>query len=55
VAFWYIGPAHHTASIDFLATTDAAVQAGTPVFFAAAAAALVAAALAGRWRQIAGA
>ncbi len=55
VAFWYIGPAHHTASIDFLATTDAAIQAGTPVFFAVAGAALAAAALAGRWRQIAGA
>jgi hypothetical protein len=52
VAFWYLGPVHHTASIDFLATTDKAVSAGTPVVFAIAAAALFMLALGGRWRQI---
>ena len=52
VAFWYIGPAHHTPSIDFLATTDRAVSAGTPVVFAVAAAVLFMLALGGRWRQI---
>jgi hypothetical protein len=52
VAFWYIGPAHHTASIDFLATTDAAVSAGSPIVFAAAAAVLFIATLGGRRRQI---
>lgn len=55
VAFWYIGPAHHTASIDFLATTDRAVAAGTPWVFALAGAALCGTALGGRWRQIRGA
>lgn len=52
VALWYIGPAHHTPSIDFLATTDKAVAAGTPVAFAIAAAVLFVLALGGRWRQI---
>ena len=52
VAFWYIGPAHHTPSIDFLATTDKAVAAGTPVAFAIAAVVLFMLALGGRWRQI---
>jgi hypothetical protein len=52
VAFWYIGPAHHTPSIDFMATTDRTVAAGTPVAFAIAAAMLCLLALVGRWRQI---
>jgi hypothetical protein len=52
VAFWYIGPAHHTPAIDFLATTDKAVSAGTPVVFAIAAALLFMLALGGRLRQI---
>lgn len=52
VAFWYIGPAHHTASIDFLATTDQAVYAGTPLVFAVVGALLFIAALGGRWRQM---
>jgi hypothetical protein len=52
VAFWYIGPAHHTTSIDFLATTDSAVSAGTPVVFAVAGGVLLIAAFGGRWRQI---
>jgi hypothetical protein len=53
VALWYIGPAHHTPSIDFQATTDAAVSAGSPAVFAAAGLLLFIAALGGRWRQIA--
>jgi hypothetical protein len=52
VAFWYIGPAHHTPAIDFLASTDKAVSAGTPVVFAIAAALLFMLALGGRLRQI---
>jgi hypothetical protein len=52
VAFWYLGPAHHTPSIDFMATTDKAAAAGTPVAFAIAAAVLFLLALGGRWRQI---
>ncbi len=52
VAFWYIGPLHHTPSIDFLVTTDAAVSAGAPATFALAGVILFAAALGGRWRQI---
>jgi hypothetical protein len=55
VAFWYIGPANHTPSIDFLATTDAAVSAGTPVVFTIAGVVLFIVALGGRWRQITGA
>jgi hypothetical protein len=51
-AFWYIGPLHHSPSIDFLATTDAAAAAGTPLLFAVLGAALFLAAMAGRWRQI---
>lgn len=53
VALWYIGPAHHTPSIDFQATTDAAVALGSPAAFAAAGLILFFAALAGRWRKIA--
>jgi hypothetical protein len=52
VAFWYLGPAHHTPSIDFMATTDKAAAAGTPVAFAIAAAVLFMLAIGGRWRQI---
>ncbi|HTY59652.1 MAG TPA: hypothetical protein VMF59_12595 [Bacteroidota bacterium] len=52
VAFWYIGPLHHTISIDFLSTTDAASAAGTPVLFAVLGCGLLLAALGGRWRQI---
>jgi hypothetical protein len=52
VAFWYVGPAHHTPPIDFMATTDKAVAAGTPVVFGIAAAVLVVVAFGGRWRQI---
>ncbi len=52
VAFWYIGPVHHMPSIDFLATTDIAVAAGTPVAFAIAGAVLLTLAFGGRWRQI---
>ena len=53
VAFWYIGPAHHTPSIDFQATTDAAVSAGSPAVFAVAGVLLFIAALGRRWKQIA--
>jgi len=52
VAFWYLGPAHHTPSIDFMATTDKAAAAGAPVAFAIAAAVLLMIAFGGRWRQI---
>jgi len=52
VAFWYIGPAHHTPSIDFFATTDMAVSAGTPVVFAVSAVVLFMLAFGGRRRQI---
>ena len=52
VAFWYIGPAHHTSSIDFLATTNGAITSGTPLVFALAGAALFALAIGGRRRQI---
>ncbi|HXX63650.1 MAG TPA: hypothetical protein VEO56_07600 [Bacteroidota bacterium] len=52
LAFWYIGPAHHTVSVDFLSTTDQAVSAGTPLVFAVAGILLFIAALGGRWRQI---
>jgi len=55
VAFWYIGPLHHASSIDFLATTDAAVRAGTPAAAAIAGGALFMAALGGRWWKIASA
>jgi hypothetical protein len=51
-AFWYVGPIHHTPSIDFLGTTDLAVSAGTPVVFTLAGTALILAALGGRRRQI---
>jgi hypothetical protein len=52
VAFWYIGPLHHIPAIDFLATTDAAVSAGTPVAFTIAGIVLLLAAFGGRWRQV---
>ena len=52
VALWYIGPAHHMPSIDFMATTDKALAAGAPAAFAIAAAVLCILALGGRWRQI---
>ena len=52
VAFWYIGPVLHTPSIDFLATTDLAISAGTPVVFAVAGAVFLIMAFGGRWRQI---
>lgn len=52
VAFWYIGPLHHIAGIDFLATTDAAEQAGTPLAFTIAGIVLLVAAFGGRWRQV---
>ena len=52
VAFWYIGPLHHIPAMDFLATTDAAVSAGTPLAFTIAGIVLLAAACAGRWRQV---
>jgi hypothetical protein len=52
VALWYIGPLHHTPSIDFLATTEAATAHGTPVVFAALGVAFFLAAIGGRWRQI---
>jgi hypothetical protein len=52
VALWYLGPVHHTQSIDFIATTDRAVSAGTPVSFAVAAVVLFMLALGGRRRQI---
>jgi hypothetical protein len=52
VAFWYIGPVHHTVSIDFMATTDAAVSTGTPAVFAVAGVVLFMLALGGRRRQI---
>jgi hypothetical protein len=52
VAFWYIGPLHHIPAIDFLATTDAAVSAGTPIAFTIAGIVLLLAAFGGRWRQV---
>ena len=49
---WYIGPAQPTRELDFMGASPAAVASGVPFYYLAATAALLAAAVAGRRRQI---
>lgn len=49
---WYLGPINHQPSLDFMATTDAAVAARSPVALLVVAGALFGAALLGRRRQL---
>ena len=49
---WYIGPAQPTRELDFIGASPAAVASGIPLYYLAAAAALLAVAVVGRRRQI---
>jgi hypothetical protein len=49
---WYIGPAQPTPGLDFMGVSPVAVASGVPLYYLAATAALLAAAFAGRRRQI---
>jgi hypothetical protein len=49
---WYLGPINHQPSLDFMATTDAAIAARFPVVLLLIAGALFVGALLGRRRQL---
>lgn len=49
---WYVGPLQHTPGLDFLGTTQAAIEAGAPLGFLVLTAVLAGLALAGHQRQL---
>jgi len=51
-AAWYLGPLQHTAALDFIATSDAAIRLGVPLIVALLAIVLGLAAVAGRVRSL---
>lgn len=51
-ALWYVGPLQHTPGLDFMGTTRAALDAGTPLVFLFSTGVLAALAFAGRQRQL---
>jgi hypothetical protein len=51
---WYIGPMNHVPEMDYLGSTQAGIAQGMPLIYLAVTAALAAAAVAGRRRQLAG-
>jgi hypothetical protein len=51
-ALWYIGPMNHVPQMDYVGATRAAISSGMPLVYLALSAALIAAAFAGRRRQM---
>ena len=48
VVLWYLGPMQPVPALDFMGASDLTIAAGIPVYYAAAAAACLAAGIAGR-------